>query len=441
MEFLQSVVLYLGGILFMLVGLGLSIGLHEIGHLAPAKLFGVRVGQYMIGFGPRLWSKRIGETEYGVKALPLGGFISMSGMYPASEASGPARGMFRTLVQDARTANDETMADGAEDRVFYRLPVWKRIVVMLGGPLMNLLLAVVIFTVLASGIGLQQGTTTIASVTECVLPAGTTQTECEPDDPASPAAEAGILPGDELVSIDGTTVSTFAEATAIVQASPGERLEIVVERDGTQVPLTITPISAERELTDAAGQPLLDENGEQVVREVGYVGMSAQMGFVPQPLTTGPALAGEAAGRVTSMIATLPVRLWDVGVSLVTGTERDPNGPLSVVGVGRLAGEVAATDAPVLNRFVVLLNLLGSLNIALFVFNLIPLLPLDGGHVVVALWDGVKRAWARLFRRPPPRPVDATRLVPLTVVVATLLIAMGALLLIADLVNPVNLFE
>ncbi len=134
MEFL----LYLAGILFMLIGLGLSIGLHEVGHLVPAKLFGVRVGQYMIGFGQRLWSRRIGETEYGFKLLPLGGFISMSGMYPASKSSGPASGVFRSLIQDARSANDETIAEGAEDRVFYRLPVWKRVVVMLGGPAMNL---------------------------------------------------------------------------------------------------------------------------------------------------------------------------------------------------------------------------------------------------------------------------------------------------------------
>lgn len=434
----MEILLYLGGILFMLVGLGLSIGLHEIGHLVPAKLFGVRVGQYMIGFGPRIWSKRIGETEYGFKALPLGGFISMSGMYPAS--SGPARGLFRTLIQDARSANDETIAEGAEDRVFYRLPVWKRIIVMLGGPLMNLILAVLIFTILASGIGLQQGTTTIASVNECVLPASTQQTECEPGDPATPAAAAGVMPGDVLVSIDGRAVSTFAEATEIVQASPGHPLDVVVERDGEQVPLTITPIPAERTLTDARGQPIHDRDGDEVVREVGYVGMVSQMGFVPQPIGTGAELAAENVGRVTSLIATLPVRLWDVGVSVVTGTERDPNGPLSVVGVGRIAGEVAATDAPVLNRFVVLLNLLGSLNIALFVFNLIPLLPLDGGHVVVALWDGIRRAWAKLTGRPAPAPVDATRLVPLTIVVAVLLIGMGALLLIADLVNPVNIF-
>ncbi|MBO0980619.1 site-2 protease family protein [Microbacterium sp. SD291] len=425
----------------MLIGLGLSIGLHEIGHLVPAKLFGVRVGQYMIGFGPRLWSRRIGETEYGFKLLPLGGFISMSGMYPASASAGPAKGLFRSLIQDARSANDETIAEGAEERVFYRLPVWKRVVVMLGGPLMNLILAVVIFTVLVSGIGVQQGTTTIASVTECVLPAGSTATECAADDPASPAAEAGIRPGDVLVSIDGQAVSTFAEATAIVQAAPGETLDLVVSRDGADKTLAITPIEAERTITDASGQPTLDENGEPVVKKVGYVGMGSQMGFVQQPLSAGPQFAAENVGRVASLIVNLPVRLWDVGVSLVTGGERDPDGPLSVVGVGRIAGEVAATDAPILNRFSVLLGLLGSLNIALFVFNLIPLLPLDGGHVVVALWDGLKRVWARVFRRPPPAPVDATKLVPLTVVVAVLLIAMGALLLVADLFNPVDILQ
>ncbi|WP_350352564.1 M50 family metallopeptidase [Microbacterium sp. A8/3-1] len=437
----MEILLYVGGILFMLIGLGLSIGLHEVGHLVPAKLFGVRVGQYMIGFGPRLWSKRIGETEYGFKMLPLGGFISMSGMYPASKNAGPARGVFRTLIQDARSANDETIAEGAEDRVFYKLPVWKRVVVMLGGPLMNLLLAVIIFTVLVSGIGVQQGTTTIASVTECVVPAESTATECSADDPASPAAKAGIEPGDVLVSIDGQPVSTFAEATAIVQAAPGDALDVVVRRDGAEKTLSITPIAAERTITDASGQPILDDSGDPVVKEVGYVGMGSQMGYVQQPLTAGAQLTAENVSRVASLIVTLPVRLWDIGVSLVTGGERDPNSPLSVVGVGRLAGEVAATDAPILNRFAVLLQLLASLNVALFVFNLIPLLPLDGGHVVVALWEGVKRIWAKLFRRPPPAPVDATRLVPLTVVVAVLLIGMGALLLVADLFNPVDILQ
>ncbi|MBN6190066.1 site-2 protease family protein [Aneurinibacillus sp. BA2021] len=435
----MEILLYVGGILFMLIGLGLSIGLHEVGHLVPAKLFGVRVGQYMIGFGPRLWSKRIGETEYGFKLLPLGGFISMSGMYPSSKGERPASGVFRTLIQDARSANDETIAEGAEDRVFYKLPVWKRVIVMLGGPLMNLVLAVVIFTVLVCGIGVQQGTTTISAVNECVVPASSTATECAPDDPESPAAEAGVRPGDVLVSIDGQPVSTFEQATTIVQASPGETLELVVRRDGTEQTLSLTPIAAERTITDASGRPVLDDQGDPVVREVGYAGMISQMGFVQQPLSAGPEMAAENVARVASLIVTLPVRLWDVGVSLVTGGERDPNGPLSVVGVGRLAGEVAATDAPILNRFAVLLGLLGSLNVALFVFNLIPLLPLDGGHIVVALWEGVKRAWAKLFRRPPPAPVDATRLVPLTVVVAVLLIGMGALLLVADLFNPVKL--
>jgi membrane-associated protease RseP (regulator of RpoE activity) len=174
---------------------------------------------------------------------------------------------------------------------------------------------------------------------------------------------------------------------------------------------------------------------------VGYIGMWAQMGYVQQPISAGPQMAFDTAGRVTSMIVNLPTRLWDVGAAVFAGADRDPNGPLSVVGVGRLAGEVAAVDAPILDRFAGLLSLLGMLNIALFVFNLIPLLPLDGGHIVVALWDGLRRVWARLLRRPAPAPIDATRLVPLTVVVSVLLIGMGALLLIADIVKPVSLFQ
>lgn len=241
------------------------------------------------------------------------------------------------------------------------------------------------------------------------------------------------------MSVGGERVQTFAEASAIIQRSPGEPLDIVVERDGEEVDLSLTPVAAERGQVDAEGRPVLDDEGEPVTHTVGYAGIFSQYEYAPQPIGTGTELALQQTASVASLVVNLPVKLWDVGVSLVTGSERDPNGPLSVVGVGRLAGEVAATDAPVLNRLVVLMNLLAALNIALFVFNLIPLLPLDGGHIVVALWEGVKRLWAKLTGRPAPKPVDATRLVPVTVVVAVLLIGMGALLIIADLVKPMNL--
>ncbi|BDZ38629.1 M50 family metallopeptidase [Microbacterium suwonense] len=257
----MEILLYLGGILFMLVGLGVSIGLHEVGHLVPAKLFGVRVGQYMIGFGPRLWSKRFGETEYGFKALPVGGFISMSGMYPPSAHTGPATGMFATLVQDARVANDETIAEGAEDRVFYRLPVYKRIIVMLGGPVMNLILAILLFTLMASGIGIQQASTTVSAVSECVVPAEVTQDACTADDPVAPAAQAGFQPGDTLVSLGGKAITTFAEASQIIQDSPGRTLDVVVRRDGQEIPLTLTPVAAERGEVDTNGRPVLDKGG------------------------------------------------------------------------------------------------------------------------------------------------------------------------------------
>ena len=436
-----TVIAFFIGIVLMVVGLAVSIALHELGHLVPAKKFGVRVGQYMIGFGPTLWSRRIGETQYGFKAIPLGGYISMAGMYPPSPkeleaaASGhrtgrAGGGFFATMVQDARAANDETLAGDEDDHVFYKLPVWKRVVIMLGGPVMNLLFAIVLFAILLTGIGVQTATTTVSALSECVPQ--TAATECAPGDPAPPAAAAGIEPDDIIVSVDGTEVSTFAEVSAIVQASPGEQLTLVVERDGTQRTITVTPAAIEAPAAGGGTDP--------GTAEIGFLGIRPTAEYVHQPIWAGPVAAVENVGAVAGIIWQLPVKVYETAVTLVTGGERDPNGPLSIVGAGILSGEVAAAEAPILNRVAGFLGLLASLNIALFVFNLVPLLPLDGGHIVVALWDGIKRMWAKLFHRPPPKPVDATKLVPVTFVVVIALIVMGAVLILADIINPVSLF-
>ncbi len=419
------------GVVVVVVGLALSIALHEIGHLVPAKRFGVQTSRYMVGLGPVIWSRRIGETEYGVKLLPIGGYISMAGMYAPVRQKVRTRGMLATLVQDARDANDETLVGVDDARAFYRLPVWKRIVVMLGGPLMNLLLALILFTVLYSGIGMNQTTTTIDTVAECVMPAGSTAGECAADDPASPARAAGLLPGDRLLSLDGREVATFAEAAEIVQANPGRALPVVVQRDGADVRLTLTPVLAERRIAGADGQVS--------TQSVGFAGMTAAVDRVHEPIWAGAQATADGLGRVSGIIMQLPVRLWETAVDLFTGQERDPNGPLSVVGVGRLAGEVAAAEAPIVDRVAAMVGLLGSVNIALFVFNLIPLLPLDGGHVAIALWDGIKRGWARLRGAPEPAPADATRFVPVALLVVVFMIGMGALLFAADIFNPISL--
>ncbi|KRC50544.1 peptidase [Leifsonia sp. Root227] len=442
---MESVLLFVLGVVIILVGVALSIALHEIGHLVPAKLFGVKVTQYMIGFGKTLFSFRRGETEYGVKAIPLGGYISMIGMFPPGKEGGAGRnattGFMQAMAQDARTASAETVLVGEEDRTFYKLPVWKRIIIMFGGPFMNLLIGVVLFGVLLMGFGTPQQSTTVATVSQCVLASNSTRQTCEASDPAAPAAAAGIKPGDTIVSIDGTPITSWAQSTKIIRDSADRTLSVVIKRDGEEKTLAVTPRTNAVAKTDASGAVVKNADGTVATVTAGFVGIGSLQELVPQPITSVLPAVGAQTGAVVGVIIHLPQRMVDVWNAAFGSGERDPNGPVSLVGIGRAAGELTALDGvPVIDKVYTMIGILASLNIALFVFNLIPLLPLDGGHIAGAAWEGIRRAFAKLFKRRDPGPVDMAKLMPLTFAVVIVLGGMSVLLMYADIVKPINLF-
>lgn len=431
-----------GVLVFVVVLLG-SIALHEVGHMVPAKRFGVRVSQYMVGFGPTLWSRTRGETEYGLKALPLGGYVRLIGMYPTDEAvgAGSPRGWWQRVAADARAASAEEIRPGEDHRAFYRLSTPKKLVVMLGGPVMNLVIAVVLLLVAYVGIGVPQAGTTVASVSQCIVavdaPAGTA---CSADDPPAPAAAAGIRPGDRLVSYDGVEVTSWPQVSGLIRDTADRTVPLVVERDGREVDLSVTPVVADRPVTDDDGLVVTDDAGEVVTRAVGFLGLSPTTDVRRQSPATALEVAADATWQTARVVVTLPQRVADLVSTTVSGGERDQTSIVGPVGVGRFAGEIASMDGePVAVRAAGLLSTLAMLNLALFVFNLLPLPPLDGGHVVTALWEGARRQLARLRGLARPRPADSALLVPLAYTVFVVMGGVGLLLVYVDIVDPVRI--
>ncbi len=428
------------GIVLFALALLVSIALHEVGHLVPAKRSGVKVTQYMVGFGPTMWSRRRGETEYGIKWIPLGGYIRMIGMFPpkrgqeATLVRRSSTGPFQALVEDARSASLEEIQPGDEDRVFYKLPVRRKLVIMLGGPVMNLLIAVVLLTVGMSLIGtpVYEATTTVGRVVDCVVPAAE-QRPCRDGDPEAPAAAADFQRGDTIVSFAGQPVSSWKETQELIREQRAGPVEVVVQRDGERH--TLRPVLLRTERPTSATDPTLTE--------VGFLGVSPDTvitGRQTLPVTELPGFLWAVFKQTGTALLGVPQRMVGVWDAAFGGGERDPNGPVGVVGASRLGGEVAALpDEPFYAKVTYFLGILGSLNMALFVFNLVPLLPLDGGHVAGALYEGARRKAAQLLRRPDPGPVDVARMLPVAYSVAILLIGMSALLLYADIVNPVRL--
>ncbi len=446
---------YLLGVVIFVVAILVSIGLHELGHMIPAKKFGGKVTQYFIGFGPTVWSKQVGETEYGVKAIPLGGYVKIVGMLPpgandlADEVTVDAAGntvtmvrksntgMFTQLISDARAAEWELVKPEDSDRLFYKMASWKKIVVMAGGPTVNLLIAFFIFWGVFATYGQQslevvRGAPVISTVSECVIPFTEEGRDCTAQDPPSPAFEAGLRPGDQVTTFNGVPVTGWDQLRELIRGNSDGDATIAYLREGQQLSGSTS--------TTVEARPTSET--DETLREVGFLGVTPEVEIITT--TGGPLYTLDQMGDMTvetvKALATLPVKVFDVAQAIVGLEERDPEGPVSIVGGGRLAGETVSSDQfPVTEKTVYLLMLIAGFNFFIGMFNFLPLLPLDGGHIASAAWEWMRRGVARLRRRPDPGYVDAAKLLPVAYVVASLMLVMGVVLIIGDLVVPLSL--
>lgn len=411
---------YLAGLVAFALVIFISVCLHEAGHMLTAKSFGMKVTEYFAGFGPKLWSFRRGETEYGLKGIPLGGYVKIVGMTP----------------------HDEDVAPEDESRAMWRRPVWQRTIVLVAGSATHLILAVVGIWLMAMFSGLPnpalpkgaQSQPAIVNVEECTL-AIDDHASCVATDPRSPAAAAGFVNGDKITSVNGTAVTTWGDATGVIQKLPAAQpATITVERNGAPVTLAVSPAQVQR-------VELKDDGSTGARRPVSAIGVSLQA-TVPYTVTYGPVDAvGATVDRTGDMFAgtftalkkfpeKVP-KLW----TAITGGERDQDTPVSVVGVSRLGGEAVEHGL-----WSVFFGLFIGFNFFVGIFNLLPLLPLDGGHLAI-IWFEKVRSWIYgLLKRPDPGRVNYMKLMPLTYAVILVFGAITLLTVGADIVNPVTLF-
>ncbi|NYI76401.1 M50 family metallopeptidase [Nocardioides panzhihuensis] len=450
----MSVLLYTLAVIGFVVAILVSIGLHELGHMIPAKAFGGKVTQYFIGFGPTVWSKQVGETEYGLKAIPLGGYVKIVGMLPpgadqlgertddgALKIRKSNTGMFTQLISDARSAEWELIRPEDEPRLFYKMAWWKKVIVMAGGPSVNIAIAFFVFWGVFGIYGVREnvvdeGHPVVSSLQECLLTWEDQGRECRPSDRPTPAADAGLKPGDELISFNGTELTSWPVAQKLIRDNMDGEATIVIERDGERMTLRTQTVVQERV------KDLDDTSADPETAKVGFFGMSPESHVVTTK--EGPVYAlkemGVMAENAVHALVRLPVKVWHVALAIVGVEERSADSPVSIVGGGRIAGEIAAHEGlDVGEKVASFAFLVGGFNLFIGIFNFVPLLPLDGGHIATALWEGVRRAFAKLFRRPDPGHADPAKLLPVAYVVASALLVMGVVLIVADLVVPLHL--
>ncbi|MFB8006538.1 RIP metalloprotease [Nocardia sp. NPDC056000] len=397
---------YAIGFALFALGITVSVALHECGHMWAAQATGMKVRRYFVGFGPKIWSTTRGETEYGLKALPLGGFCDIAGM----------------------TALDELEPEDL-DRAMYRQKTWKRLVVMSGGIAMNFLLGFLLIMLLAVVWGLprfDQPPATQLGAMNCVQSQGPDQ-KYLPCTGEGPAQRAGLQRGDIVTAVNGTKIKTWEDFSAQTQKQTGP-FNYTVERDGKTISVPVTP-------EQAVIYPVKDG----APKTVGKVGVGHDI-YLPvkydflAAIPASAAFTGEIGLRTVQSLAQMPAKVVDLWHA-VTGGERDPETPVSVYGASKIGGETA--EHGLWSLFVLTL---ASLNFFLGAFNLLPLLPLDGGHMAVVIYEKIRNVLRGRKGLPDGPPVDYLKLLPATYVVVVIGGAYMVLTLVADIVNPVKLF-
>jgi membrane-associated protease RseP (regulator of RpoE activity) len=390
------------GVLAFVVALLTSVMIHEAGHYLTAKKFGMKVTEFFLGFGQKIWSIQRGETEFGLKAIPAGGYCKIVGMSPREELS----------AADA-------------DRAFIKGSIAQRLIVLGAGSFLHFVIGFVLLITLFAGVGITSVTNQVQKVSECV-PQTATEV-CSATSTPSPAKNAGVLAGDKLVKINGESFKEWSDAVAVIRANAGKQLEIVIDRNGDLIPLLVTPATR---MVDGKAIGVLG-----VINEIGTVRFNPILATQKSITFGGDILANS----VTSLIK-LPSKIPDLLAQTFGARERDPEGLVGVVGVARVSGETASTGKLTTNeKIATFVLIVASLNIFVGMFNLLPLLPLDGGHMAVAIADGIRNFWAKRRGLPKPAPIDVERLTPITMIVFVLMAGLSIVLLAADIFNPIRL--